>query len=71
MLKLGNLLILVLTLGFGWPWVAIRNARFMCRHLVLTGSVDFAAIEQAARAATPTGEGIADLFDVDADIGVG
>lgn len=70
-LKFGNLLLLVLTLGLGWPWVSVRNVRFMCTHLTLTGVLDFAAIEQDARAATATGEGLADLFGVDADVGIG
>ncbi len=70
-LKFGNLLLLVLTLGLGWPWVSVRNVRFLCKHLTLAGALDFAAIEQDARAATATGEGLADLVGVDTDVGIG
>lgn len=70
-LKCGNFLLLILTLGFGRPWAMVRNARFLCRHLTLEGKLDLAAIEQEARSASATGEGLAGLFDVEADFGLG
>ena len=70
-LKCGNFFLLVLTLGFGRPWAAVRSVRFLCRHLTLEGDLNLAAIEQEAQAASATGEGLAGLFDVDADLGLG
>jgi uncharacterized membrane protein YjgN (DUF898 family) len=68
-LKLGNLLLIVFTLGLGWPWTTVRTARFWCRHLTLEGAIDLSAIQQDARAATATGEGLLGLLEADLDIG--
>lgn len=71
-LKVGNLLLLVFTLGLGAPWVYVRSMRYALDHLVLEGPLDLASIQQEAQAANATGEGIADVLDADAfDLGVG
>ncbi|MBI2526641.1 MAG: DUF898 family protein [Candidatus Rokubacteria bacterium] len=59
----GNLLLLVLTLGLGWPWAKVRTIRFAFRYLTLEGPLDLTAIQQDARAASATGEGLAGLLD--------
>ena len=72
-LKLVNGILLVVTLGFAQPWVLVRTARFMFERISLHGSLDLAAIEQEAREAGATGEGIADLLDtelLDMDLGI-
>jgi uncharacterized membrane protein YjgN (DUF898 family) len=66
---LGNVLLLVLTLGFGWPWVVVRNARFACRYLVLQGALDLTTVQQEAQAVSTTGEGLAGILDVGFDFG--
>jgi uncharacterized membrane protein YjgN (DUF898 family) len=62
-LMLGNLIILILTLGLGWPWAQVRSARFAARNLSLVGPLDLESIQQDARAASATGEGLAGLLD--------
>jgi len=63
-LMLGNLIVLIVTLGLGWPWAQVRSARFLARNLSLVGALDLDSIQQDARAASTTGEGLAGLLDV-------
>jgi len=63
-LALGNYLIIILTLSFGYPFAQLRNFRYLCRRLEAVGEVDFAAIRQSAEARPAVGEGLADAFDV-------
>jgi len=65
MLKLGNLLLLILTLGLAWPWTMVRSINFTFQHLSLEGAVDLASVQQDARSATAIGEGLDTLMDVD------
>ena len=61
-----NILMLVLTLGFFWPWAAVRLARYraQCMALALPGSLDdFLAGETAG--ASALGDEVAEMFDVD------
>lgn len=72
-LKFVNGILLVVTLGFAQPWVLVRTVRFMFERISLRGSLDLAVIEQEAREAGATGEGIADLLDtelLDMDLGI-
>jgi uncharacterized membrane protein YjgN (DUF898 family) len=62
-LMLGNFVILIFTLGLGWPWAQVRSARFTARYLTLVGPLDLENIQQDARAASATGEGLAGLLD--------
>lgn len=64
-----NLLILIATLGFGSPFVKIRNLRYFTDNLSLKGELDLAAIAQDAETATATGEGVGDFLDMDFDLG--
>lgn len=64
-LKLGNILIALLTLGIGYPVVVRRTMRFWCDNLIASGTVDFERIGQAA-AMPGSGEGLAGFFNVDA-----
>ena len=62
-MHLGNLLLLLVTLGLGWPWVTSRNVQFTFRHVSLEGALDVATIQQEAQIASATGEGLASFFD--------
>jgi uncharacterized membrane protein YjgN (DUF898 family) len=62
-LHLGNLLLLLVTVGLGWPWLTIRNLKFTCKHVSLEGPLDVAVIQQEAQRASATGEGLAGFFD--------
>ena len=58
-----------MTLGFGWPWVLVRNARFACTYLRLDGPLDLATVQQEAQAVSTTGEGLAGILDAGFDFG--
>ena len=70
-LKTGNLLIYILTLGLGWPWVAVRNNKFLTERLVLEGDLDFETVKQQFIKASATGESVADIFDIGAGLDLG
>ena len=59
-----NLLILIFTLGIGWPYVNRRVVRFVVDRLSLEGYVDIDRIAQSSVALPTRGEGLADAFDV-------
>ncbi len=69
-LSLGNLFLLIFSLGLGWPWVMIRNVRFAFTYLTLEGSLDLDTIQQEAQAASPTGEGLDSILDLDTGLDV-
>jgi uncharacterized membrane protein YjgN (DUF898 family) len=68
-LNLGNLFLLILTLGLAWPWVLVRKIRFTLTYLTLEGLLDPATIRQDARDATATGEVLAGFMDAGFDLG--
>lgn len=61
-----NYLILMLTLGLGWPWVMHRTLRLISSELWIYGAPDGASIKQPADGAPGYGEGLLDMFDVGA-----
>jgi uncharacterized membrane protein YjgN (DUF898 family) len=65
-LTLGNLLIVLLTLGFGGPFTQMRVFRYVCDRLTIGGSIDIDAIVQSSDTAPSFGEGLADAFDMGA-----
>jgi len=67
----GNFLILVVTLGLGWPWIVVRSCRFVCKYLSQEGSLDLAAVEQEAQEASATGEALSGFLDTGLDFGTG
>jgi len=67
-LQVENLFLLILTAGFAWPWVAIRNLRYFLTNLTLEGAFNLDGTLQEARAAATTGEGLADFLDTGFDL---
>lgn len=65
-LAVGNLVIVLLTLGFGAPFTQTRVFRYVCNRLTINGSIDIDAIVQSSAAAPSFGEGLADAFDLGA-----
>lgn len=63
-LGLTNLLLVVFTLGLGTPWAKIRSIRYVLDNLSLRGALDFSTIVQDMRAASATGEQLADMLDI-------
>ena len=62
-LYLGNLALLLLTLGWAWPWVTVRNARFFIGTLSLQGLTDLDRVLQDTTETSVTGEGLSNLLD--------
>jgi uncharacterized membrane protein YjgN (DUF898 family) len=65
-LTLSNLLILLFTLGLLAPVAQARAARYLVERLSIDGAVPLAEIVQRAEDPMKRGEGLAQVFDVDA-----
>ncbi len=64
-LTLGNILIMLFTLGIGRPFVQRRLIRYVVARLETDGTVDIAAIQQSQQQLDRSGEGLAEAFDID------
>ena len=69
-LQFTNLLIIVCTLGFGIPLAIIRSRQFLADHLAVAGNMQLSKVIQEAQKSSALGEGVADGFDMDIDIGI-
>lgn len=58
-----NLLILLLTLGLGFPWVLHRVMNFIVANVVVEGELDAELVRQSQLAPPSTGEGLLELLD--------
>ena len=67
-LYLGNLGLLLATLGWAWPWVTVRNARFFIGTLSLQGPADLDRVLQDTTEVSVTGEGLSNLLDTGFDM---
>jgi uncharacterized membrane protein YjgN (DUF898 family) len=65
-LFLGNIALVVFTLGAGLMFIAYRNWSFAARHLEATGEVHLDALRQSTTSTRGDAEGIADAFDIGA-----
>lgn len=63
-LIIGNLLLVIFTLGIATPFAQQRLVRYFCRRMSVQGTVDIDRIMQSREAVGRTGEGLADAFDV-------
>lgn len=61
-----NYLILLLTLGIGWPWVMHRTLRLISSELWIYGVPAAGSIHQRADREPGYGEGLLDMFDIGA-----
>jgi uncharacterized membrane protein YjgN (DUF898 family) len=59
-----NYLIVIVTLGIGWPWVLHRTMRLIANELWIYGVPDGASIGQLERIGPRLGEGLLDMFDI-------
>jgi uncharacterized membrane protein YjgN (DUF898 family) len=62
-LRVGNFALLLVTLGLGWPFIAQRTLRFLCRRIEVHGTAALDDIVQQPGAQRPRGEGLAQLLD--------
>jgi uncharacterized membrane protein YjgN (DUF898 family) len=63
-LVLGNLLLIIFTLGIATPFAQQRLVRYLCDRMSVHGTVNVDEIMQSREAIARTGEGLADAFDV-------
>jgi len=65
-LIVGNVLILIFTLGLGFAWAEVRYMNFICNMIKIDGDIDVDKITQTEENYTnATGEEMADFFDID------
>ena len=67
-LLLGNIAILIFTLGFGLPLVIHRNALFLANNLLGTGMLDLSQLNQSEQPVSRYGEGMFQALDAGAGI---
>jgi uncharacterized membrane protein YjgN (DUF898 family) len=65
-LILGNIGLVIVTLGFGLMFIGYRNWAFVVRHLEATGTVNLDLLKQSQTRAPGDAEGLADAFDIGA-----
>ena len=62
-LIVGNLFILVFTLGLGLPIIMHRNAKFLARNVWIQGAVDRTGLTQSTLSSSPYSEGMFQQLD--------
>jgi len=62
-LILGDIGLVLVTLGVGWIFLSYRHWKFFVTHLDATGEISLSELTQSATAAPGQGEGLADAFD--------
>ena len=70
LLNFTNLLLFVFTVGLALPLIIIRYRKFLAEHLTVHGNMQLSQIVQEAQKSSALGEGAADGFDMDIDIGL-
>jgi uncharacterized membrane protein YjgN (DUF898 family) len=63
-LWVGNLLLIIFTLGIAIPFAQQRLVRYLCDRVSIEGTVNIASILQSRESLGRTGEGLADAFDI-------
>lgn len=64
-LIVGNIFIIIFTLGFGTPWATVRMLNFIFSNILIEGELDVNAIEQTEMDyRDATGEDISDMIDI-------
>jgi uncharacterized membrane protein YjgN (DUF898 family) len=65
-LWLGNMALIIFTLGIAQPFVEQRIMRYFVERLSVNGAIDFASIQQSKAELDKRGEGLIDALDLDA-----
>jgi uncharacterized membrane protein YjgN (DUF898 family) len=65
-LTVGNLALVILSLGLLAPLAQVRSARYFVEHLAIDGSVDLGTVGQGLHRDDSRGEGLAQALDFDA-----
>lgn len=71
LLLITNFLLLIVTLGFGYPWIKVRLARYFANnsHVYTNGELNHYVTQQQEKQSA-LGEELGDVFDVDMDLGL-
>ena len=64
-----NFFIILFTLGLGYPWVMVRNQKFLTGNLTLAGNIELNRIVQEMKDSGAFGEEALDAIDVPIEIG--
>jgi uncharacterized membrane protein YjgN (DUF898 family) len=65
-LILGNIALVVFTLGLGFVFIGYRNWSFFVRHMEAAGEINLDHLLQSQTSASSDAEGLADAFDIGA-----
>ena len=65
-LIVGNIALVIVTLGIGFIFLGYRNWKFAVRHMEASGEINLDELLQSQTAATGDAEGLADAFDIGA-----
>lgn len=65
-LWLGNMALIIFTLGIAQPFVEQRVMRYFVERLSVNGAIDFASVQQSKVQLDKRGEGLIDALDLDA-----
>lgn len=63
-LRIPNILLMLFTLGFAYPYVVLRTTRFIARHVEFHGDIRTAAIGQTEVETPRYGEGLMEFFGI-------
>ncbi len=64
-LEVGNILLLLFTLGIAYSWTYCRTARFIARNIIIPENINLDKINQTEKAYTDaTGEELSDIMDL-------
>jgi uncharacterized membrane protein YjgN (DUF898 family) len=69
MLNFTNFLLIVFTVGLALPLATVRSRKFLADHLSVVGNMQLSQVVQEAQKSSALGEGAADGFDMNVDIG--
>ena len=64
-------LAIIFTAGIAYPWVVKRRAQFFSERFFIHGNVEEVVFAQGKVEASPTGEGLSELLQIDSDFGFG
>ena len=65
-LIIGNILLVIVTLGIGYAFLGYRSWKFFITHMEASGEIDLATLTQSDTPELKQGEGLLDAFDVGA-----
>jgi uncharacterized membrane protein YjgN (DUF898 family) len=68
-LKVINFFIILFTFGIGFPWVVVRNQKFVTENLTLAGNIELDRIIQEMKDSGAFGEEALDAIDIPIEIG--